>query len=158
MSKPMSKTKVVGHLAEKVGTPKKTAAMFFDELFKLAVREAKGAAGNYVPDLRRVQQVFHSRHLRVAGLDPRLQRFRRDLVPVHTKRSALGHTFQPGTDFFLGLVRKMADSAFLLEYLLASRCGSPSGVTRCFLRAVLRWRVLRQHGRRNDQNCGPKYH
>ena len=39
MSKPMSKTKVVGHLAEKVGTPKKTAAMFFDELFKLAVRE-----------------------------------------------------------------------------------------------------------------------
>src|SRR5213082_142751 len=32
--KPMSKTKVVGHIAEKVGTPKKTATTFFDELFK----------------------------------------------------------------------------------------------------------------------------
>ena len=48
MSKPLSKTKVVGHIAEKVGTPKKTAAMFFDELFKLAVKEAKGAAGKFV--------------------------------------------------------------------------------------------------------------
>jgi DNA-binding protein HU-beta len=55
MSKPMSKTKVVGHLAEKCGTPKKTAALFFDELFKLAVREAKGAAGKFViPGLGRV--------------------------------------------------------------------------------------------------------
>jgi len=48
MSKPLSKTKIVGHLAEKVGTPKKTAALFFDELFKLAVKEAKGAAGKFV--------------------------------------------------------------------------------------------------------------
>ena len=55
MSKPLSKTKVVGHIAEKVGTPKKTAAMFFDELFKLAVKEAKGAAGKFViPGLGRV--------------------------------------------------------------------------------------------------------
>ncbi len=55
MSKPLSKTKVVGHLAEKVGTAKKTAALFFDELFKLAVREAKGAAGKFViPGLGRV--------------------------------------------------------------------------------------------------------
>ncbi len=37
-AKPLSKTKVVGHIAEKVGTPKKTAALFFDELFKLAVQ------------------------------------------------------------------------------------------------------------------------
>ena len=48
MSKPLSKTKIVGHIAEKVGTPKKTAALFFDELFKLAVKEAKGAAGKFV--------------------------------------------------------------------------------------------------------------
>ena len=41
-AKPLSKTKVVGHIAEKVGTPKKTAAQFFEELFKLAVKEAKG--------------------------------------------------------------------------------------------------------------------
>ncbi len=55
MSKPLSKTKIVGHLAEKVGTPKKTAAMFFDELFKLAVKEAKGAAGKFViPGLGRL--------------------------------------------------------------------------------------------------------
>ena len=55
MSKPLSKTKVVGHIAEKVGTPKKTAALFFDELFKLAVREAKGAAGKFViPGLGRL--------------------------------------------------------------------------------------------------------
>ena len=55
MSKPLSTTKIVGHLAEKVGTPKKTAATFFDELFKLAVREAKGAAGKFViPGLGRL--------------------------------------------------------------------------------------------------------
>src|SRR5260370_39145876 len=47
-AKPLSKTKVVGHIAEKVGTPKKTAALFFDELFKLAVKEAKGGAGKFV--------------------------------------------------------------------------------------------------------------
>src|SRR3981081_4697898 len=54
-AKPLSKTKVVGHIAEKVGTPKKTAALFFDELFKLAVKEAKGAAGKFViPGIGRV--------------------------------------------------------------------------------------------------------
>src|SRR5205809_6239809 len=47
-AKPLSKTKVVGHIAEKLGTPKKTAALFFDELFKLAVKEAKGGAGKFV--------------------------------------------------------------------------------------------------------------
>lgn len=55
MSKPLSKTKIVGHIAEKVGTPKKTAALFFDELFKLAVKEAKGGAGKFViPGIGRV--------------------------------------------------------------------------------------------------------
>jgi DNA-binding protein HU-beta len=48
MAKPLSKTKIVSHLAEKVGTPKKVAANFFEELFKLAVKEAKGAAGKFV--------------------------------------------------------------------------------------------------------------
>ena len=47
-AKPLSKTKVVSHLAEKAGTPKKTAALFFEELFKLAVKEAKGSAGKFV--------------------------------------------------------------------------------------------------------------
>ena len=55
MSKPLSKTKIVGHMAKKVGTPKKTAALFFDELFKLAVKETKGAAGKFViPGIGRV--------------------------------------------------------------------------------------------------------
>ena len=44
----MSKSKIVSHLAEKVGTPKKTAAQFFEELFNLAVRECKGGAGKFV--------------------------------------------------------------------------------------------------------------
>ncbi len=48
MSKPMSKSKIVAHLADRVGTPKKTATMFFDELFKLAVKECKGGAGKFV--------------------------------------------------------------------------------------------------------------
>jgi DNA-binding protein HU-beta len=48
MAKPMSKSKIVAHIAEKVGTPKKTATTFFEELFKLAVRECKGAAGKFV--------------------------------------------------------------------------------------------------------------
>src|ERR1700752_2188214 len=54
-AKPMSKTKVVSHLAEKCATSKKTAALFFEELFKLAVREAKGGAGKFViPGIGRV--------------------------------------------------------------------------------------------------------
>ena len=54
-AKPLSKTKVVGHIAEKVGTPKKTAAQFFEELFKLAVKEAKGGASKFViPGIGRV--------------------------------------------------------------------------------------------------------
>ncbi|PYT91479.1 MAG: DNA-binding protein [Acidobacteria bacterium] len=64
MSKPLSKTKVVGHIAEKVGTPKKTAAMFFDELFKLAVKEAKGAAGKFViPGLGRLVKAHRKARL-----------------------------------------------------------------------------------------------
>jgi len=32
----MSKSKIVAHMADKIGTPKKVAAQFFEELFKLA--------------------------------------------------------------------------------------------------------------------------
>ena len=44
----MSKSKIVSHMADKLGTPKKVAAQFFEELFKLAVKEAKGGAGKFV--------------------------------------------------------------------------------------------------------------
>ena len=54
-AKPLSKTKIVSHMAEKIGSPKKTAALFFDELFKLAVKESKGGAGKFViPSIGRV--------------------------------------------------------------------------------------------------------
>src|ERR1700675_4105800 len=54
-AKPLSKTKIVSHMAEKIGTAKKTAALFFDELFKLAVKESKGGAGKFViPGIGRV--------------------------------------------------------------------------------------------------------
>ena len=55
MAKPLSKSKIVSHMAEKVGTSKKVAAQFFEELFKLAVKEAKGGAGKFViPNIGRV--------------------------------------------------------------------------------------------------------
>ncbi len=54
MAKPMSKSKIVGHLAEKLETPRKTVNTFFEELFKLAVKECKGGAGKFViPNLGR---------------------------------------------------------------------------------------------------------
>ena len=48
MAKPMSKSKIVGYMADKCGTSKKGASQFFDELFKLAVKECKGGAGKFV--------------------------------------------------------------------------------------------------------------
>ena len=44
----MSKSKIVATIADKMGTSKKVAAQFFDELFKLAVKECKGSAGKFV--------------------------------------------------------------------------------------------------------------
>ena len=54
-AKPLSKTKIVSHIAEKLSTPKKQVALFFEELHKLAVKEAKGGAGKFViPGIGRV--------------------------------------------------------------------------------------------------------
>lgn len=44
----MSKSKVVAHLAGKCNIPKKTTSGFFEELFKLAVKECKSGAGKFV--------------------------------------------------------------------------------------------------------------
>src|SRR5438552_14664730 len=53
-AKPLSKSKIVAHMAEKTSVPKKTAAAIFEELFKLAVRELKGGSGKFViPNLGR---------------------------------------------------------------------------------------------------------
>jgi DNA-binding protein HU-beta len=54
MAKPMSKSKIVSYMADKCGTKKTVAAQFFEELFKLAVKECKGSAGKFViPNLGR---------------------------------------------------------------------------------------------------------
>ena len=52
MAKPLSKSKIIATIAEKVSkdkpVSKKQVASFFDELFALAVKECKGAAGKFV--------------------------------------------------------------------------------------------------------------
>jgi DNA-binding protein HU-beta len=53
MAKPMSKSKIVATLAEKLSTKekavsKKVVVQFFDELLTLAVKECKGGAGKFV--------------------------------------------------------------------------------------------------------------
>jgi len=58
MASPMSKSKIIAHLSEKVSTPekpvsKKQVAGFFDELFKLAVKEAKSTGKCVIPGLGR---------------------------------------------------------------------------------------------------------
>lgn len=58
MASPMSKSKIIAHLSEKVSTPekpvsKKQVAGFFDELFKLAVKEAKSSGKFVIPGLGR---------------------------------------------------------------------------------------------------------
>ena len=53
--KPMSKAQIVFALAERVGSSKRTSALFFDELHKLAVKEAKGSSGKFViPGIGRI--------------------------------------------------------------------------------------------------------
>ena len=58
MASPMSKSKIVAHLADKVSTPEKPVSKkqivgFFDELFKLAVKEAKSSGKFVIPGLGR---------------------------------------------------------------------------------------------------------
>ena len=53
MAKPLSKSKIVAHMAEKCSMSKKAVGGFFDELFKLAVKEAKGAGKFVIPGLGR---------------------------------------------------------------------------------------------------------
>ena len=53
--KPLSKAQIVSHLAERVGSSKKSAAQFFEVLHDLAVKEAKGGAGKFViPGIGRI--------------------------------------------------------------------------------------------------------
>jgi len=50
-----TKAETLAYLADKCGTPKKTVALFFEELFNLAVRECKGHRGKFIiPNIGRV--------------------------------------------------------------------------------------------------------
>ncbi|HKV46572.1 MAG TPA: HU family DNA-binding protein [Candidatus Acidoferrales bacterium] len=54
----MSKSKIIAHLADKVSTTdkpvsKKQVSTFFDELFKLAVKESKGSGKFVIPGIGR---------------------------------------------------------------------------------------------------------
>jgi DNA-binding protein HU-beta len=58
MATPLSKSKIIAHLADKVGTEekpvsKKQVSAFFDELFKLAVKEAKSSGKFVIPGIGR---------------------------------------------------------------------------------------------------------
>ena len=58
MATPLSKSKIIAHLADKVSTTdkpvsKKQIASFFDELFKLAVKESKSAGKFVIPGIGR---------------------------------------------------------------------------------------------------------
>jgi DNA-binding protein HU-beta len=58
MANPLSKSKIIAHLAEKVSTKDKTVskkqvAAFFDELFNLAVKEAKRVGKFVIPGIGR---------------------------------------------------------------------------------------------------------
>lgn len=58
MANPMSKSKIIAYLAEKVSTKdkpvsKKLVVSFFDELFNLAVKEAKGTGKFVIPGIGR---------------------------------------------------------------------------------------------------------
>src|ERR1700740_529979 len=58
MATPLSKPKITAHIADKVSTPetpifKKQGSSFFDELFKPAVKEAKGSGKFVIPGIGR---------------------------------------------------------------------------------------------------------
>jgi DNA-binding protein HU-beta len=66
---PMSKAKTVAYLADKCDVPKKTVSSFFDELFKLAVKECKSGNGKFVvPGLARVVKAHRKARM---GRNPR---------------------------------------------------------------------------------------
>ncbi|HEV2305781.1 MAG TPA: HU family DNA-binding protein [Candidatus Acidoferrales bacterium] len=58
MATPMSKSKIIAHLTEKVSTKdkpvsKKQVSAFFDELFNLAVKECKSSGKFVIPGIGR---------------------------------------------------------------------------------------------------------
>ena len=68
MANPLSKSKIIAHITEKVSTPekpisKKQTVAFFDELFKLAVKEAKSAGKFVIPGIGRAVKAHRKARL-----------------------------------------------------------------------------------------------
>ena len=56
--KPMTKSLVVAHLSEKLDIPRKTVALFFDEVAVLAAKETNEAGAFTFPGLGKVSKSF----------------------------------------------------------------------------------------------------
>jgi DNA-binding protein HU-beta len=68
MANPLSKSKIIAHIAEKVSTKdkpvsKKQIVAFFDELFKLAVKESKNAGKFVIPGIGRAVKAHRKARL-----------------------------------------------------------------------------------------------
>ena len=68
MANPLSKSKIIAYITEKVSTPekpvsKKQTVAFFDELFKLAVKEAKSAGKFVIPGIGRAVKAHRKARL-----------------------------------------------------------------------------------------------
>src|ERR1700689_5141523 len=68
MANPLSKSKIIAHITENASTPerplsKKQTVAFFDELFKLAVKEAKSAGKFLIPGIGRAVKAHRKARL-----------------------------------------------------------------------------------------------
>ncbi|MGA7614132.1 MAG: HU family DNA-binding protein [Thermoanaerobaculia bacterium] len=93
-AKPMTKSQVAEHLAEKTGTTKKTAAQFLDELAQLAYKEAK--KGFTLPGLGKL--VLVQRKAR-KGRNPATG----ETIKIPAKRVVKFRVAKPAKDAILGV-------------------------------------------------------
>src|SRR3990172_2919064 len=63
MAKTMTKSQLVGHLAERVDVPKKTAAALLDELVNTAVKETRSKGTFVVPGIGRLRKAHRKARL-----------------------------------------------------------------------------------------------
>lgn len=56
--KPMTKSQIVSHLAERLGIPKKAVSQFFDEVALLAAKETNEAGAFTFPSVGKVSKRF----------------------------------------------------------------------------------------------------
>jgi nucleoid DNA-binding protein len=76
MANPMSKSKIIAYMTEKVSTDekpvsKKQVVAFFDELFKLAVKETRGAGKFVIPGIGRAVKAHRKARAKRSRSRPR---------------------------------------------------------------------------------------